>query len=145
MHTERWTVYGDSCVGHRIETGISIDSTFVQLQHIWNSTSNTSPDNLNVQISRLVKDLMNSMMGNSISESLKDKLTIVEIRRSKAFEKWNKKANAKLGTSRTVEMGDLVSLRNHTHSGATRTMIRKLLQLYSGPYYCIRKISNKFV
>lgn len=70
---------------------------------------------------------------------------MVEIKRSKAFTKRNKKKNDELKSHRAVQVGDLVFLRNHAHSDAIQSVTRKMLQLYIGPYVCSRKLNDKVV
>ena len=47
--------------------------------------------------------------------------------------------------ARTIEIGDLIFVRNHQHSDASLSCIKKMFELYVGPYVCMAKPSDKVV
>ena len=87
-------------------------------------------------------DLLQDADGYS-ADDWDDKLIMADTKRKEHHKKRNDKHNAGLKTQRDLEPGDLIFLRTHGHSSAADNVVKKMIQLYVGPYICKRIVGNK--
>lgn len=83
--------------------------------------------------------------GNSETSSWQHKLILVDMKSGSKIQRRYDKINQDKSFERKVNIGNMVFLKKYALSNVYENHIKKLFNLYVGPYFCYRKPCDKVV